>query len=1026
MKMTRRVYTLLLGCLLLAACDDNNNDRAVVPTPTPTPTPAVGGAVARVAAQASDLLQGPLARSSIGDYVLENEGLRVIIQKPGRNWFGVGTYGGNIIDVSRKQADGSFLPDHLEEFVTGINIENTPNYTEVKVTRPGGPGEDAQICARGPDDLLDYVNGSSTIRGFGLAFPDSADDKDLPLEIETCYSLADDHYVTMDTRLVNTSSEEVGVWWVEYLNGSGEVEAFQPNIGFGEPLFTSTCPATSAVACDGGGGGDSTCDQCNYLAYTGHDGAAGVSYGFIHSVEGTTSISTSGVNVLILGKTILSIAGGSPPNFLVPADGELNLRRYFAVGDGTASSIADIRNRLFGIYTGLLEGTLTSGGAALANASIAVFQTVNANAVPPVLFMAGHTRTDSSGKYSMTLPEGDYEVLANAEGYLFAADTPAKVSITYAEVTQRNFDLPAPGYLRVGVTATTPGGASGPVPAKLQVVGFDPSPAPANNVLGARTGVLGDDSDSLAHGITLVDFIDRTGLSERLTLEPGDYQLVVSRGPRYSAFRQNITITSGQTLEVPAELAQVIATDGYVFADFHVHSIDSPDAEVNRSERVATYLAEGMDFFTPSDHDIRVDFTDTLAAMDVGDLIATAPSGEITPFDYGHFNSWPVTVDTTRIGGGTVDWGREAQPGMDFPEYASYVLSPREIFEQTLADPKGNIVQINHTASHFGASGLGIDTGLTPPRSSVDLVERRLDPALENAFDDGFQALEVWIGTNGRGGILDEFLGQNAGDWFNLINQGIVRTGVADSDSHSRRTTYLATRNQIPSSVTDPGQLSGHAEALAATVAAGKVIGTNAPFVTIEASGVHRGAGQRAGLALADSTTLPVDAASNVTVTVRIASAQWAAVDTVDFYINNQPEKISLPGQAARYGVCPNLSISAGDKRWKSREVVVDEDIAGAVRTEVEVTLTLPRVAADSWLVAIAHGTDDVSPPMFPIVPEDLDNSTNTDLAGLTDDNIGEGGVLAYAFTNPLFIDVGGDGWTPPGVANAKCSVAAN
>ena len=30
------------------------------------------------------------------------------------------------------------------------------------------------------------------------------------------------------------------------------------------------------------------------------------------------------------------------------------------------------------------------------------------------------------------------------------------------------------------------------------------------------------------------------------------------------------------------------------------------------------------------------------------------------------------------------------------------------------------------------------------------------------------------------------FLGQNAGDWFNLINQGIVRTGVADSDTHSQ------------------------------------------------------------------------------------------------------------------------------------------------------------------------------------------------------------------------------------------------
>jgi hypothetical protein len=149
-------------------------------------------------------------------------------------------------------------------------------------------------------------------------------------------------------------------------------------------------------------------------------------------------------------------------------------------------------------------------------------------------------------------------------------------------------------------------------------------------------------------------------------------------------------------------------------------------------------------------------------------------------------------------------------------------------------------------------------------------------------------------------------------------------------------------------------------------------------------------------------------------------------VDTVDFYINNQPEKNSLPGQSARYGVCPNLSISIGDERWQSREVVVNDAVAGAVRTEVEVTLTLPRVAVDSWLVAIAHGTDGISPPLFPVVPESLDKGSNTSLADLTDDNIGEGGVLAYAFTNPLFIDVGGNGWTPPGVANASCSVAAN
>ena len=160
----------------------------------------------------------------------------------------------------------------------------------------------------------------------------------------------------------------------------------------------------------------------------------------------------------------------------------------------------------------------------------------------------------------------------------------------------------------------------------------------------------------------------------------------------------------------------------------------------------------------------------------------------------------------------------------------------------------------------------------------------------------------------------------------------------------------------------------------------------------------------------------------DVGVTVKIASAEWAQVDSVDFYVNNQPELTTEAGQAARYGICPDFTVSRGDEGWRETEVVVDENIPGASRTEIEVTLTLEDVTTDIWLVAIAHGTDGISSPLFPVAPEDLDPVSNTSLEDLTDDNIGEGGILAYAFTNPLFIDVNGDGWTPPGVANAACS----
>jgi hypothetical protein len=64
----------------------------------------------------------------------------------------------------------------------------------------------------------------------------------------------------------------------------------------------------------------------------------------------------------------------------------------------------------------------------------------------------------------------------------------------------------------------------------------------------------------------------------------------------------------------------------------------------------------------------------------------------------------------------------------------------------------------------------------------------------------------------------------------------------------------------------------------------------------------------------------------------------------------------------------------------------------------------------------MVKGTDGVSRPLFPVLPNNLKTSTNTTLAQLTDGNLGEDGIMALAYTNPLFVDVDGGGWSPPGV----------
>jgi len=472
----------------------------------------------------------------------------------------------------------------------------------------------------------------------------------------------------------------------------------------------------------------------------------------------------------------------------------------------------------------------------------------------------------------------------------------------------------------------------------------------------------------------------------------------------------------------------VVSTPGFVAGDFHVHSIQSPDSEVTLVERVTTMLADGMDFFTPSDHDIRVDYGPTLTAMGVTDLISTAPSAEITTFDYGHFNAWPVPIDPMQVNGGGIDWGRAGvPPGMDFPSFGSYDLSPAEIYAAAHSIP-GAMIQINHIRSHFNTDGLDIDTaegGTGPPQSHTPPDKRRLNPTLTNLFDPGFDALEVWIGTDGRTGDLQHFVGENLGDWFNLMNQGILPSGTADSDTHQRRTTELNARNWIASSVTDPSLLGGQATTLAANVVAGRSYGSNALFMSVNAFAPSTG--QSAGLGIGQSTILSTsDGAVNITVDVK--SPLWAEFDKVQFFVNAAPQAYDHDNKSTtrkRYRALPNnvCSPSSGCyEKLAGTDFTVSTvndfpSIPGAEHFEATATLNVTGLTGDAWVVVLVRGTDGVSHPLFPVMPNSLKQSGNTTLAQLTDGNLGEDGLLSLAFSNPIFIDGDNDAtWTPPGV----------
>jgi hypothetical protein len=978
-----------------------------------TPTPTTAGPAPAAAVQissSSELIGGPLARGAIGDYLLSNGEIRVVIQRPLRNLLSVGQFGGQIIDADLVRTFPDPDRDSFEEFGFGVNIENTCHYTSVSVIDAGGGANPAVIRATGVDDLLDFINPSSQVAGFGFPFPSTYDDADLPVTCSTDYTLApNSDYVEIETTITNNGGTTIDTFFTEFMNGSGQVKLFEPGYGFGQPLVTTPCP------------------QCNFVAWEGIGDAEGVAYGHIFPIAGSTVFNTGGVSIPVFGaNAALTLIGGASPNYSIPASGgTASVTRYFTVGEDVGD-IVDTRNVVAGYTTGTLSGTVTEdpGGAPIEGAEVVVIGDVadgpggdTGDPADDVDYnIVAHYTTDASGDYAGTLTPGDYAVIVHREGHMPGTPDPASVTITASSTTDQDFTVPVSGRIQVTIDDEN----SAPLSGKVSIVGFDPNPDPYNTqtylgLINNRTGVFTDPaSDSLPFGVARIINVGENGDSGEVFIEPGDYHVVVSHGTEYSVYEEDVTITAGNLTSVSAQIAPVIDTTGFISADFHVHQVHSPDSEVSLPDRVVSALAEGLEFLPPSDHEHRTDLSGLVASMGADDKLSVAGNNENTTPDYGHFNAWPVEFDTAAPNGGALDWasagGSPPAAGTDFPSFGSYNMPPSEIFASLLADPGVDSVQINHHDTFFGPGGLSIDTAYIPPRDFATNSLKRLDPSITNLWDDGFTALETWQGT-GRGDIFNRFYAHNLGDWFNLINQGIVRGAVGDSDTHklladaiSYPRTYVASPTDDASALDDS---SATLEGLATNVNEGRVVATNGPFIRVTSSAASTG--QSGGHALGDPTLIATTNGA-ATIDVHIESPLWAQFDRIEYYVNTVPTPDYFDNLASTppyWNVAPTTVQTAGTD-FTINTIDDFPSIPGAEHLEADAQLNLSGMTDDTWVVVIVRGSDNVSEPTFPVIPNDLNSGAISGYADLIDSNLGEGGVPALAFSNPLFISVGG------------------
>ncbi|MCI0635505.1 MAG: hypothetical protein L0206_16560, partial [Actinobacteria bacterium] len=569
-----------------------------------------------------------------------------------RELYSVGQYGGNLIDA---ELVGRPDKDNFLEIQPGLNIESVINAQTVEIVNDGQDGTEAVIRTCGPDDLLDFVNPSSQVIELGFPFPALADDRDLEIEGCTSYRLAPlKDFVQVDTEVFNNEPlggpvpDPLPLVVGDWLNPSGELDT-----------FTRAPGANSLVTPSATGLGPPVASFLGSLGFFGFDEAAGVDYAFtqvpLPPPNATTGsfVAVSGVLVVLHSQNaLLTLIGADPIRFQVAGGGSNTYTRFFGVGDGSPSNAVDLENEVRAVATGTLQGCVSVAGTPVAGARVSI----GSNLFFSTQKLASHFRTRAGPcpNYSGAVPPGGYRVVAGLPGHLYegGAPTPTEhpVLIAASVTSTIDFDLPAAGALRVN--ASDESGA--PIPARVTVVGRDPSPeftvaGPSVPGFGtSRQGLLLDTSDFLPYGIAAVGYTDATGTVE-FPLEPGvaRYHVFVSRGTEYSAFRTPapITIAAENTTLVEAQIARVLDTSGFVSSDFHVHGIRSADSRVSDIHRVESYSAEGVENVIMTDHHVHTDLRPAIANAGLGSLLTATIGEEITSFDYGHWNAYPLLID---------------------------------------------------------------------------------------------------------------------------------------------------------------------------------------------------------------------------------------------------------------------------------------------------------------------------------------------------------------------------------------------
>ncbi|MBP6628223.1 MAG: PHP domain-containing protein [Kofleriaceae bacterium] len=265
-------------------------------------------------------------------------------------------------------------------------------------------------------------------------------------------------------------------------------------------------------------------------------------------------------------------------------------------------------------------------------------------------------------------------------------------------------------------------------------------------VIGTWDGIL------LARGKGEVP-IGRDPCAPTPAIRPGRYRVLAWRGLEHDTWRGEVDLGEGRgRVDTVIPLRRVWRPPGTLVADLHVHAVASNDSLVANTTRVIAQVAAGIEVIGLSDHNASGDLDAAIAALGLGDVVASIASNELTAVP-AHLGVYPVPT----------------APGAA-PAPARVVdASIEQLFAIAREFPGDPIIQVNHPRFRVTAlyDTVGWDGVRWPP-----------------PFPTDFDAVEVLSGHTLVNQPDDRRIDDSLRDFYTFIDHGRLVTALGNSDTH--------------------------------------------------------------------------------------------------------------------------------------------------------------------------------------------------------------------------------------------------